>query len=262
MLMFALGARLAAAIFQVPDNVILPYTPMIAPIPRSMKEILRRAAVNGILVSFWNVNQGFHTDQESGKPKEQQDQPSPSTYGEITTTGARQLFEHMGLTRSLHGSTFMDLGSGTGKLVTHACLELDCLERAVGIELDASRHAIGMDILKRSRRHEQVDYEKIESVVHLYCGDMFDLDVLEATHLYIASLCFTKEMMHALSTKLQKEAPKLQCVATLQPFPPAASEDSTSSTFALIQTEYIEMSWTKPFGCPVYFYRLENADEQ
>ena len=59
--------------------------------------------------------------------------PNPSTYGEVTTLGARQLFYYMGMTTKErdHPPThqpdtivFCDLGMGRGKLVVQAFLEL------------------------------------------------------------------------------------------------------------------------------------------
>lgn len=256
----ALGARFLAATFQVPDDVILRYTPMVAPTPRSVKDYLRRAAVDRILELHWTPTQGFSSDPRSWTTDEQPESfPNPSTYGEITTTGARQLFDHMELYGwSEAAATFMDLGSGTGKLVTQGALELQCLELAIGVELDPHRHSIGSANLKslRSWRGEDVG---AAAVVHLYCGDIFHADVSGATHIYISSLCFTKEMMFDLRTKLENEAFNLQWVATLQPFP---ESENPSCTFALTKIEYVEMSWTKPFGCPVLFYRLQSSDQR
>jgi hypothetical protein len=82
-------------------------------------------------------------------------------------------------------------------------------------------------------------------------GDLFALEISEATHVYASSLCFTNVMMAGLADKLQAEAPNLQCVATLQKFPPDSLFDITYPAM-----EFVEMSWTKARGegCPVYFY--------
>ena len=237
---------------------------MMAPFPRSFQEILHRAAVDEILASFWNESQGFPSDlPESLTTKELPGcLPSPSTYGEVTTTGARQIFDHMELYGRSKAATFMDLGSGMGKLVTHGSMELQCLELAVGIELDPHRHSTATSNLKNSRkRRKDADFGSA-APVHLHRGDILDASVSTATHVYVSSLCFTKKMMQDLGTKLQNEAVNLKCVATLQPFPEAEQVHYPSRTLALTKTEYVEMSWTKPFGCPVFFYRLHTADRQ
>ena len=44
-------------------------------------------------------------------------------------------------------------------------------------------------------------------------------------------------MMKAVATKLRNEAPNLELVATLKPFPQEESIESESNPFAVIQTE-------------------------
>jgi hypothetical protein len=111
----------------------------------------------------------------------------------------------------LHGPGIWNWQAGSSWMLG----ELDYLERAVCIELDASKHALGMDSLNRARNNAGTYNEKITSTVCLCCGDMFDFNISTATHVYIASLCFTNEMMQGLATKLRNEAPHLQQVATL-----------------------------------------------
>jgi hypothetical protein len=158
-------------------------------------------------------------------------------------------------------ATFMDLGSGTGKLVTQGALELQCLELAIGVELDQHRHSIGSTNLQRLKSWRGADVGSA-AVVLLYCGDIMHANVSAATHVYISSLCFTKKMMFDLGMKLEKEALNLVWVATLQPFPKADSMDNASCAIALTKIEYVEMSWTKPFGCPVLFYRFQASDRK
>ena len=56
--------------------------------------------------------------------------------------------------------------------------------------------------------------------LNLFQGDLFQMDISTATHIYIASLCFTDEMMSMLSTKISNEGgDQLQYVATLKPLP-------------------------------------------
>ena len=98
-------------------------------------------------------------------------------------------------------------------------------------------------------------------------GDLFDLDLTSATHIYVASLCFTDLMMDRLAQKIIKEITSLsssttttslkyrnlQCLATLRKFPSQYEEQLGTP-----RQRYVEMSWTKPrgVGCIVYFYDL------
>ena len=149
------------------------------PFPGTWEEIQRRNLVNEILDECWkNPNAGYDiqpTDEwiVNNQQHRQLDRNAfdileqekfddddvdkiittlekPSTYGEITPLGARQLFGAMELLddgprkpkhQVSHGH-FFDLGSGTGKLVGQAVLELPNkrVEKATGIELSPSRH--------------------------------------------------------------------------------------------------------------------------
>lgn len=223
------------------------------------------------------------------EPERAEGGKSPSIYGEVTSLGARQLFGYMGMCsgpfsprRAGQGGseemTFYDLGSGAGRLVVQSYLELPRVRRAVGVELSPSRHKAAVRAwseLMDSRRARDVRGMGIlaDSVggsggdggaagpdsgeggcVELCEGDLFQLDVESATHVYASSLCFTEEMMAKLANKLEGEAPVLRCVASLQKFPPG-------SLFGISHPlmEWVEMSWTKDRGegCPVYFYYNE-----
>merc|ERR1712183_404810 len=63
----------------------------------------------------------------------------PSTYGEITPIGLRQIARATNLDDLDGHAVLMDLGSGVGKLVAQAFLEWPGVIRAVGIEMFASR---------------------------------------------------------------------------------------------------------------------------
>lgn len=95
---------------------------------------------------------------------------------------------------------------------------------------------------------------RMETNLNLFQGDLFQMDISTATHIYIASLCFTDEMMSMLSTKISNEGgDQLQYVATLKPFP---IDFEDISGFNQREARYVEMSWTKPrgMGGVVYFY--------
>ncbi len=240
----------------------------------------------------WIVN----NQHENGEPfeileeeivdekSEQNGRRKPSTYGEITTLGARQLFGAMGLMDYSQENPpihFFDLGSGTGKLVGQVVLELSNNSvKGTGVELSPSRHdsavrsknalteltsttfapSFGRNNDQYFSRNDvytslsQNYSEKFE----LLQGDLFDADLSTATHIYVASLCFPHDLMVRLEDRLQTllqqkrpggtNASGLQWVATLQPFP-----NNLTGIRPLVR--FMEMSWTKPLGCAVYLYR-------
>jgi len=183
----------------------------------------------------------------------------PSIYGEITQLGARQLFYYL---RMLHGQKniqFADLGCGSGQLVLQAYLEIPLLTLAYGIELSPTRLDIAIQTWEQMQmqavelRQTLTGNNTSEAIVDFQEGDLLQLEKLpqKFSHVYIASLCFTKQMMEQLEGKLicsSIKNKKLQCIATLQEFP----------SIPFSRQEYIEMTWTKPYnkGCLVYFYDL------
>ncbi len=242
-------ARLASAILLLPLDVIEQELPMLAPLP-GWAEFQHRQLVDRLLRKCWNEEDGFeiHDDEWSidGMNPTSKDSFRPSTYGEITLRGARQLFHYMELTnKQTSDVVFMDWGSGTGKLVAQACLEMDQVERAVGIELSKFRHQAAVRSIERLIQELPVqDQTKINQRLHVQQSDLCEYDSSDATHVYISSLCFPTEMMHQLEVKLTKHS-QLRCVASLRKFP----------TLSIIpQVHYVEMSWSRPKGVPVYFY--------
>lgn len=185
----------------------------------------------------------------------------------MTPLGARQLFHYMKMfekkdTNSIH---FIDLGSGNGKLLVQAYLEIPNLFLVEGIELAIARHSLAIqswneikdearsirsqtkEILGMKQHHTHGDTE-----LNLVQGDLFQMDISTATHIYVASLCFTDDMMDALSRKISEEGDNLSCVATLKPF---NVEFERISGFKQ-DARYVEMTWTRPRGIGgiVYFY--------
>ena len=191
---------------------------------------------------------------------------NPETYGEVTQLGARQLFYYMKMFNNdkIH---FIDLGSGNGKLVVQAYLEIPFLMKAQGIELSPARHNLAnksWDNIKEEANKLRTETIKLhgtlsetnkqynDAVLNLVQGDLFEMDISTATHIYVASLCFTDEMMNALSTKIMKEGKNLQYVTTLKQF---SIEIEKVGGF-IKESRYVEMTWTKPrgMGGVVYFY--------
>ncbi len=213
----------------------------------------------------------------------------PSTYGEITLLGTRQLFGAMGLLdrdigRSTAACHFVDLGSGAGKLVGHALLELPttAIERATGVELSPSRHHSAllakkalMEWLGRKETKDSnewsirdvCDVNDIDQKLELIEGDLFDVDLSTATHIYVASLCFPDTLMLRLEDMLvqridgqhqehqersNERVAELQWIATLRQFP-----NDLGGIQPIIR--FMEMSWTSPLGCAVYLYPCDYA---
>lgn len=263
-----LFVNVAAAILSVPAHALQPFgPPMMAPPPQSQKEAQRRLLVDGLLDLAYRDDGGDDDAMSAGYnvfalPAAEEASfaqfssttlggiGGPSTYGEVTTLGARQLFYFMGISSSTSSSrsddnvVFYDLGCGRGKLVIQALLELERVDKSIGVELSRMRQQAAV-MAWQSLTSQHVALQASSSRLGLLQGDLFDQDLSNATHIYVASLCFTDAMMHDLQQKL-KALPQLKCVATLKKFP----------TWAHSRSEYVEMTWTRPHGCVTYFYDL------
>lgn len=241
-------ARIVGAVLIVPPDILEAELPMIAPMPCSWKDLRHRKWVNNVLMQCWNLNEGFQIqaydewvvngadiNKISSSPKDSGNTLwfKPSTYGEITSLGARQLFSYMNIaqmkkTHDLKREevVFMDLGSGTGKLVAQACLEIDGLAKATGIELSPSRHEVALLSRERLKAYHAENSDNFSECfdidkLHLLEGNLFAADISTATHIYVSSLCFTPQMMIQLETKLLEEgmANRLKTVASLRKLP-------------------------------------------
>ena len=296
-----LAIRIAAAILSLPPDALAPMIPMMAPPPRNGLEMDVRNEVDTALfgscsssddtaplfvispeeANFVNCQTGLPSQQ--GVYESEQDNNAAETYGEVTALGARQLFHIMGLTK-MHISKqpnyqFVDLGSGGGRLVMQAHLELPSVFKSVGIELSPSRHKVALNtwnnlvdsgdadrIRKFAERSWGMNADtnnNILSTVELQEGDMFQLDISKATHLYVASLCFSDQMLERLVEKIEREGTSLQIIASLRLLPTLQKDEAQIKHVTLGSNpwqEMVEMSWTKARGdgCPVYFYSVKN----
>lgn len=278
----------AAAILQVPVEV---YTtpPMMDPNPPSTQEERRiRHRIVSLLEKGWDPMDGFDIPSRdvefvNDTMNATRTDHNPSTYGEVTELGARQLFHYMGIAQELNqgksvknfntrdsGVNFFDLGCGNGKLVIQAFMEVSSLKSSRGVELAPSRLRIAKQawhIIKKeavtirqdlaSFKNKQIKERSREkesvAQVSLDEGDLFLYDISDATHIYVASLCFTEDMMKGLGRKIIHEATSLSCIATLKRFPVEVEERLGEP-----RQEFVEMSWTKARGQGgvVYFYQM------
>ena len=219
------------------------------------------AAVDALIKQYWRKLDGVIDEAEEelvdmhalpeGSPRPFVGDRA-SAYGEVTRHGARRLFEAMGLTGDADtgaAATFVDLGSGAGRLVAQALLELPRLQRAVGVELAPSRHAAavrgwaslaasGSPLLARTGHGAEYRQES-----------MLETDLSDATHVYVASLCMPDALLDQLWAVLEAGAPRLEVVASLREFRAGQTPTATAE---------VEMTWNRAGGpgAPVYLYHV------
>lgn len=141
-------ARSAAPTSVEPDRRI----PRPAPCSSCGDMAARRCAVNGCcskclfeVSHFERLGHNAMCDSDQARLAEAGGARAFS-YGEVTTLGFRQLATRMALTPA---DSFVDCGSGTGRLVMQAHKEFG-VKSSIGVELSSSRHRIALDLLAAS----------------------------------------------------------------------------------------------------------------
>lgn len=162
------------------------------------------------------------------------------TYGEITLEGVSLLIAEFELTRH---SVFYDLGSGLGKVPIQIMLEAD-VRKSIGIERSKTRNDLGVAVIERLRDEKMIPRGRTLKLIR---GDILGYSYDDATHIYMASLCFSDEFMAKIAAHLSKGKPGL-IVASLRPIPEGYG-------FTLMKTKSLPMTWSD--DTPVYFYCLE-----
>ena len=306
----------SSALMLPTDWIDIWMNPMTEPPASSQAEEKRRKNVSEILQRGWSPDEGYgisdnewiymnsilkdySTESVSLEDDGAGSNRDPSIYGEVTELGARQLFQKMGLLdhdklkKNSNKHIFYDLGSGVGRLVTQAYMEIPQLSSAVGVELSPSRHQsalaawglVGKDAMevrkmavaeeneRRNSKRRSLDAtissdDDIDNCcIEFRQGDLFQQDLSNVTHIYLASLCFTDDMIHQAARKLINEAPKLECVATLRKFPQHLTDellsDGNNNIKRQPQTHRVEMTWTvvQGTGCVVHFYKPSRRHE-
>ena len=223
----------------------------------------RWAATDELLSSHWRSLDGTIDDEEEAYVDTYDSPPGsprqlvferPSAYGEVTRAGGRRLFDTMGL-RDANHAVFADLGSGAGRLVAQAWLELPSLSRAVGVELAPSRHAAAVRAWKSvvsSGAVEPMEDGRLSDGPEFRPASMLETDLSAVTHAYVASLCMNDALLDALWSRLRSSAPELRVAATLRPFP------GESAAAALSHVALVEMTWNRKGGpgTEVFVYRF------
>lgn len=267
----------AASLMTTPPEVFTS-PPMIDPNgpPSSVEAYQRRKRISFLLENGWNSGPDAYSvsvdelnclDYNVMGSDVGVEQPRPSTYGEITELGARQLFHYMGLlgdqASNKRNVTIADLGCGSGKLLVLAYMELSCVERLLGVELSETRYQAAIqawDQVYEDAFELRLAICNKEAIMNIQCDDLFQIDLSTMTHIYVASLCFTDEMMERLAKKLiqdmtmTKDKKDIQVIATLKPFP-----STYSRYFGKGDKFFVEMSWTKSLGTgtAVHIYKFE-----
>jgi len=162
-----------------------------------------------------------------------------STYGEITFEAVEKLIEKLHFTDS---DVFYDLGCGVGKMVTQIYLGSP-VKKSVGVELSCERADKALKI-QQTLRAKNIVQEK--RVLAFYKESFLDTDLADATVVYLASTCFSDELIKKVTYKLANLKSGLR-VITLKKL-------AENEKFKLIDEFILPMTWSDSTNA--YLYQL------
>lgn len=162
-------------------------------------------------------------------------------YGEITPAGVTQLIDAVRLSAA---DTFIDLGSGVGKVVLQAAMMVPGA-RCTGVEIDGERHTNATLALLLA--------ELLELVGTGQCGlrhdSILSTDLTGATVLFANSTCFSELLLYRLACRIVR----LDRPVTFASF--RALKPNRPRRLRLVNTQSCETSWRSEVD--LYVYRFE-----
>ena len=140
----------------------------------------------------------------------------PELYGEISYDGCEQLLGRLVPLLRLRRSswTFLDLGSGTGKMVAQVAMDNPGVALAVGVELSATRHRAGQAALDEAVRRGWMR-QSMRARIALRHGDLTQAaDLAAADVVFIANYAFSDAFTEQIARQQLSaaRAPSLQYV--------------------------------------------------
>lgn len=110
-------------------------------------------------------------------------------YGEISKSGVNKLSNYL---KSFTGN-FYDIGSGNGKLLIHLSL-ITNFENYTGIEIVELRHKYAIKI-----------NESISQNVNFICRDVLEVDISDASFIFLDDLMFPKDLRFKVINNIPKD---------------------------------------------------------
>ncbi|TAL63132.1 MAG: methyltransferase [Legionella sp.] len=151
------------------------------------------------------------------------------TYGEIEFLPFIAL---LSLVTPGKNTVFYDLGSGVGKAV-FACALAYPIQKSVGIELFNPLHQHAQKAQKNLLKLG--GYEEIANKISFFQGNYLEVDLQEATLIFINSSTIFNPLWENLSKRLENFPQVLTVITTSKPL--------ESTHFSLIRRAQVEMSW-------------------
>jgi precorrin-6B methylase 2 len=157
------------------------------------------------------------------------------TYGEILFPSFNKILERIEISED---DVFYDLGSGAGKSALQFFLTAPA-KKTVAIEANQKRFDVSMKIYKQVKRELPEVFEDGKTLEYLH-SNFLDVDISDATIIYICSTCFNTELLADIG-KIIDKCPNIKYVVSI----PSVTYDYASIPCKLPIEEVvdIECSW-------------------
>lgn len=110
-------------------------------------------------------------------------------YGEISKDGVNNLANYL----QKYSGIFYDIGSGNGKLLIHLSL-ITNFDKYIGVEIIELRHRYAIKI-----------NETIGQNINFICQDVLDLDISDASFIFLDDLMFPQDLRIKILKKISKD---------------------------------------------------------
>lgn len=134
--------------------------------------------------------------------------------------------------------TFVDIGSGTGRILLQAALQ-SAAERLVGVEIAPSRHAIAVDARSRLATDRQIAPQLSEERITLVEGDVTSWDWPAETTVVWAGITAFPAALRADVARTAASLPYLRAFVSTHPLEP-----EVRGLFTPVGEIAIATSWT------------------
>lgn len=167
---------------------------------------------------------------EKGEFENLQQQHICATYGELEYASVIKLLKYAKVTEQ---DTFLDLGSGNGKLLMQVYLQTSA-KLCLGIEA-VSALVEQAQMVKAQCLQDMQYQESAEHQLQFVTGNFLHTDWQNATIVYTCSTCYTPELLNEIGNKINHENSVKQ-VYSLKPLP-------TLTRLKLRTVFRVECSW-------------------
>lgn len=206
-------------------------------------KIKNKERINELVTRFYENRSGYAFNREAFEQSANVNREHvATTYGEIKYLGGvEQIVDNLRLDED---DVFVDLGSGTGRVVVEMFLSTP-IKKSIGYELVKERFDHAMEVRGELLNNPLYTINKSSRrKIEFYNQNIVDADLSKATVVYMASTCFSADLLGIILQKLAN-ARKLKAIFALTTMP-------ASANFILKKSFTVATTWNSTTTCYMY----------